>query len=186
MPSKDTLTNGTIWATTCELYDNLSCLSERVNEAVRLIDPKFHQHLSTLRSVSEQRHPGLKSLNAIDPLLYEGRELLYNRRSQIHNDKQDPRLAYAGLFAAGTFTSGGYLVLPHLGPLRIRFLPGDFNLVRGRILKHMIEEWNGGQRIGIPHFTHTSLWRDCRLAHLVNTVTSDDEESEVEDDDWAI
>jgi hypothetical protein len=186
MPSKDTLTNGTIFSTTCELYQNLSCLSERVNEAVRLIDPKFHLHLSTLRSVSEQRHPVLKCLNSIDPLLFEGRELLFNRRSQIHRDRQDPPLAYAGLFAAGNFTSGGYLVFPLLGPLRIRLRPGDFSLVRGRILEHMTEEWDGGQRIGIPHFTHTALWRNCGLAHLVSTGTLPDEDSEPEYEDYEL
>ena len=52
--------------------------------------------------------------------------------------------------------------------LRVCLLPGDFVLIRGRVLEHMIEEWDGGQRISIPHFTHTSLWRDCGLEDLVD------------------
>ncbi|KAF8834993.1 hypothetical protein BDN67DRAFT_913812 [Paxillus ammoniavirescens] len=63
----------------------------------------------------------------------EGQEVLFNRFSGRHIDSQDPQAAYAGLFAAGSFTSGGYLHLHQLN-LQIRFFPGDFILVRGGVL----------------------------------------------------
>lgn len=167
MPSKDSMKNGTVLARTCELYGEMASLSHRVNEAVRLIDPEFYQDITTLRKRSEKKHAILKGLNSIDPLLFEGRELLFNRRSEAHTDHQDPILGYAGLFAAGNFTHGGMLVFPELGPLRLRLQPGDFVLARGRVLEHLVEEWKGGQRIGIPHFTHTALWRSCGLENRV-------------------
>lgn len=170
MPSKDSLKTGTILARTCELFGELANLSHRVNEAVKQIDGKFHSDLSTLRKRSEKQHAILKGLNSLDPLLFEGRELLFNRRSGVHTDQQDPILGYAGLFAAGDFTKGGFLVFPELGPLRLRLLPGDFALARGRVLKHSVEDWEGGQRIGIPHFTHTALWRSCGLEHCVTPL----------------
>jgi hypothetical protein len=37
--------------------------------------------------------------------------------------------------------------------------PGDIILIRGRVVPHLIEPWTDGQRIAIPHFTHSSLWR---------------------------
>jgi hypothetical protein len=76
-------------------------------------------------------------------------------------------LGYAGLYAAGDFKTGGHVFFPRLR-LRVRLLPGDFILIRGRVLEHEIEAFDGGQRISIPHFTHTSLWRDCGLADLVD------------------
>ena len=109
--------------------------------------------------------PFSKGLNAVDPLLLEGREILFNRKSGLHNDQSDPHLAWAILLALGNF-KGGYIRVPALG-LRARLEPGDAIFIRGRVLKHEIEAWSGGQRISIPHFTHTSVWR---AAGMVNEV----------------
>lgn len=149
------------------MYRNLSSLSTSVNEVVRIADPVFHGHQQLLRKAVEEAHPIATCMNAIDPLLFEGREILFNRRSGVHRDSQDPQLAYAGLFAAGNFTEGGELELPDL-KLTLRLKPGDFVLIRGRVLQHGIRDWDGGQRICIPHFTHTSLWRDRSLEGLVS------------------
>jgi hypothetical protein len=35
-------------------------------------------------------YPGFKIMTDIDPLIYEGRELLFNRSSGLHTDSQDP------------------------------------------------------------------------------------------------
>ena len=120
-----------------------------------------------LYKVSRAKHLSLAAWASVDPLLMEGRELLFNCLSGPHRDSLDPRLAYAGLYAAGNFTSRGYLYFRQL-KLRVHLLPGDFVLLWGRVLEHEIEAWEGGQCISIPHFTHTSLWRDCGLSHLVD------------------
>jgi hypothetical protein len=157
---------GGTFARTAELYREFDLLSKKINETISLVDPSFFSALSQLSEVSKAKHSLLAVWASIDPLLMEGRELLFNRRSGRHRDSQDPPLAYAGLYAAGNFTSGGSLYFRQLN-LWVRLLPGDFVLLRGRVLEHEIESWEGGQRIGIPHFTHTSLWRDCQLDHLV-------------------
>jgi hypothetical protein len=167
VPSADCLTSGGVFSSTAELYRKLDHLSRKVNEAIRLADPIFFDALTQLSKVSKEKHSSLAVWDSVDPLLLEGRELLFNRLSGRHFDSQDPKLAYAGLYAAGNFSKGGYLFFKQLN-LRVRLLPGDFVLLRGRVLAHEIEEWEGGQRISIPHFTHTSLWRDCGLAHLVD------------------
>lgn len=138
-----------------------------INEVIRVVDLQFFTALSQLCEVSREKHPSLAIWAGIDSLMMEGRELLFNRLSGRHVDSQDPQLAYAGLYAAGNFTSGGHLYFCQLN-LRVRLLPGDFVLLRGRVLEHEVEAWEGGQRISIPHFTHTSLWRDCQLNHLVD------------------
>jgi hypothetical protein len=160
------LKTGGTFARTAELYREFDLLSKKINETISLVDPSFFSALSQLSEVSKAKHSSLAVWASIDPLLMEGRELLFNRRSGRHRDSQDPPLAYAGLYAAGNFTSGGSLYFHQLN-LRVHLLPGDFVLLRSRVLEHEIESWEGGQRIGIPHFTHTSLWRDCQLDHLV-------------------
>jgi hypothetical protein len=167
VPSPETFRSGGAFARTAKLYQDLQPLSKRINETIKQVDPIFFEALSELNRLSTKKHPSLAAWKSVDPLLFEGREILYNRLSGPHRDHQDPKLAYAGLFAAGNFRSGGELYFPDLN-LYVRLHPGDFVLIRGRVLVHEIKEWEGGQRISIPHFTHTSLWRDCGLDHLVD------------------
>jgi hypothetical protein len=167
VPSAECLASGGVFAKTAELYRQFDLLSKKINETIEVVDPKFFAALTKLQNIATVKHSSLAVWRSVDPLLLEGRELLFNRLSGRHKDSQDPRLASAGLYAAGNFKSGGYLFF-HQFNLRVRLLPGDFVLIRGRVLEHEIEAWEGGQRISIPHFTHTSLWRDCGLEYLVD------------------
>jgi hypothetical protein len=141
----------------CQLIFQLRLLSHRINAFLKFADPDHHAELLKVVEKINALIPSYKSLCAIDPLLYEGREILFNRLSGLHTDSQDPPLGYAILAAFGDF-KGGYVYLPNLG-LRIRLHPGDVILLRGRVVPHVIEEWDEGQRICIPHFTHSSTWR---------------------------
>ena len=93
------------------------------------MDPIFFDALSKLHIQATAKHASLAAWTSVDPLLFEGRQLLFNRISGLHWDKLDPKLAYAGLYAAGNFTSGGHVYFPQLN-LRVRLLPGDFVLIR--------------------------------------------------------
>lgn len=169
MPSADTIRTGTAFSATCKLYKELTSLSRRVNAALKIADPTFHKQLDELRKQVEAHEAAADALNKIDPLLFEGREIIFNRHSDYyHRDSQDPQLGYVALYAAGDF-KGGLLDIPDL-KLKVRLEPGDLVLFRGRVLRHKIGRWNKGQRISIPHFTHTSLWRTEKLAGPV-TVT---------------
>ena len=167
VPSPETFKTGGAFARTAQLYQEFDHLSKMINETIKLVDPVFFDALTKFHQVSTAKHSSLAAWTSVDSLLMEGRELLFNRISGRHRDKQDPKLAYAGLYAAGNFKSGGHVSFPQLN-LRVRLLPGDFVLLRGRVLEHEIEAWDGGQRISIPHFTHTNLWRDCGLQDLVD------------------
>jgi hypothetical protein len=167
MPASDMLKNGTIWTETCAYMEELDLLSERVNEVVKMVDPVFYQSLLQLRD-AVQENSSMKALNSIDQLLLEGRELLFNRKSGPHKDSQDPTGGYAGLYALGNFKGGNLRVNLLKGSIRIRLEPGDFVLLRGRVFEHWVEDWTGGQRIAMPHFTHTSLWKRFGLEHLVD------------------
>jgi hypothetical protein len=101
----------------------------------------------------------------VDPLIYEGHEILFNVMTEEHTDSFDPALAYAVIMAAGDF-QGGHLFFCHLG-LCVRFELGDMVMFQGQVLKHLVEVWTGGQRISIPHFTHSSIWKLMGMGHLV-------------------
>jgi hypothetical protein len=161
------MATGIAFTTTCELFTELSILSHQVNEILHFIDPDFYAKLLELcrRANSD---PYIRALNSIDILLLEGREFLYNRLSELHTDGLDPQLGWAILIALGDF-KGGHVHLPQLG-LRVRLQPGDVVLIRGRVVKHEIEEWTDGQRISVPHFTHTSLWSQYGMEDQVSVL----------------
>ena len=59
---------------------------------VRLVDPSFYCTLQELRKKLEAREVLCEGLNYIDPLLFEGREILLNKKTPVHRDSQDPIL----------------------------------------------------------------------------------------------
>lgn len=161
MPSSDIIQTGTKLSATLKLFKTLSSLSRRVNEAVHITDPTFHQQLTELRDALHAMEPVAETMDNVDPLLFEGREIIFNRLSDFHRDSQDPQLGYVALYAGGDFT-GGMLELPEI-KLKVCLEPGDLVLFRGRVLLHKVGEWDSRQRYSIPHFTHTSLWRHTQL-----------------------
>jgi hypothetical protein len=146
VPSPESFKTGGAFARMAELYHQFNLLSKKINETIELVDLVFFDVLTQLHRRATAKHASLAAWTSVDSLLLEGWELLY---------------------AAGNFKSGGCVFFPQLN-LHVCLLPGDFVLLRGRVLEHQIEAWEGGQRISIPHFTHTSLWRDCGLDHLVD------------------
>lgn len=102
------------------------------------------------------------ALDSIDPLITEGRAIMYNRKTPPHVDRLDPPRSWATMITFGNFTEGGDCYIDRL-KLRIRYLPGDAIIIRGRILQHEVEEWGPGQRISIAHFTHSALWKSEKI-----------------------
>lgn len=158
----------------------LSLLSLRVNVLAKTLDPKHHYDSEKLKEMLMSRYPGYRAISFMDDLVYDGREILWNVRSGLHTDPQDPTFSYATLTIFGKDFIGGHLYLPNLG-LRIRMQPGDIVMFRGRVLRHVIEDWTGGQRISIPHFTHTSTWRMARGFLQLDGVDLDEKLSDEED-----
>lgn len=141
---------------TCQLVKDIEILSHRMNAILQHADPQHYAEAVSLRSLIRKVAAAYDVLAGSDVLVYEGREVLYNRKSGLHTDSQDPPLGWALLCALGNF-KGGHVHLPNLG-LRVRLHPGDVVMIRGRVIPHEIEDWEG-QRITIPHFTHSSMWR---------------------------
>jgi len=141
---------------TCEVVVDLQILSHRMNACLEYGDPDHYAEAITIRNTTRKQRASHDALSHSDVLVYEGREILYNRQSGLHTDSQDPELSWAVLSALGEH-KGGHVFLPNLG-LRVRLEPGDIIMLRGRVIPHEIEEWVG-QRITVPHFTHSSMWR---------------------------
>jgi hypothetical protein len=179
--SSDFIKSGKKFKGHCKMLNHFKLISHRINEGIRCFDPLHYEHAEALRVAVEKKYPFARALGIIDNLVYEGHEVLLNVHSGDHYDRQDPKRAWAGMVALG-YHRGGYLVLPQLG-VRIRLEPGDIVFIRGRMLRHFVEDWEGGQRICIPHFTHSSIWRLMNMHDLVG-LDEIPEDEEVVDEEW--
>lgn len=165
MPCTEFMRSGHYFSQYSSLSHKLQMVSHRVNAALKAVDPEHYKRAEALRGRLEDTFPFVNALNTNDPLVYEAREILFNIQKEVHVDRQDPPMSWVVDLALGEH-QGGHLVLPQLG-LRIRLEPGDVIMLRGRMIRHGVEDWTGGQRISMPHFTHSSTWRMMGMGHLV-------------------
>jgi len=128
---------------------------------LREIDPVQHHAMEQLQEACHRKYPHTQAIGAIDPILYEGRAIMFNRQTPKHVDRLDPLRSWAALLVLGAF-QGGTMYIERL-QLRLRYLPGDMIFIRGAILPHEVEAFSGGQRISIAHFTHQSLWKEFNM-----------------------
>lgn len=140
-----------------DLLLNLGIVSHHANSFLLHADRTHYQDAVNLRNIACNQLASQAALATIDPLTYEGRELLFNRVSEEHTDSQDPPFGWAILVAMG-HNSPVTLTLTQLN-VQMRFRPGDGIAIRGRVLKHKTSAWETGQRIVIPHFTHSATWQ---------------------------
>jgi len=156
--SSDFIKSGSQFSTTTTALAEMKSLSLIVNAVLEKIDKAQFEALTNLQTKISLRYPVVEALSSIDPLIMEGRAIMFNRRTPEHKDHLDPFHAWATMITFGNFTEGGECYIKRLR-LCIRYLPGDAIIIRGRILAHEVKNWGPGQRISIAHFTHTALWK---------------------------
>ncbi|TDL13343.1 hypothetical protein BD410DRAFT_735516 [Rickenella mellea] len=102
----------------------------------------------------------------IDPSLWQGRSVIFNRQTPDHVDRRDDPKEFTPIFVLGRF-GGGYIRLKTLR-LRMWFGGGACVFIRGGLFPHGIEPFHGSQRVSIAHFAHRSLFRqlDVKLSSL--------------------
>ena len=155
--STDFIKSGSQLSMTTTTLAEMKTLSLLINAILEKIDQKQFEALNNLHTIICQCYPVVTALSSIDPLLMEGRAIMFNRKTPSHTDRLDPVLSWATMITFGNFSTGGECYIKRL-KLHIRYLPGDAIIIRGRILAHEVEEWGLGQHISIAHFTHTALW----------------------------
>ena len=138
------------------LKDNMWATSHRINGLLEHLDPTQYQALQDLRKAVHAKYAFARAVDSIDPLLFEGRAIMWNRQTRLHGDYTDPVRAWVALLVLGKFKKG-HLFVPRLN-LRLSYEPGTIVYLRGHILPHEVEAWEDGQRVSIVHFTHQSVW----------------------------
>jgi hypothetical protein len=155
------LKSGQQFSLAMAIWDAFCSTSHRLNFLLKCLDPIQYTALQRLRNTVHRKYLFAQALDSIDPLLMEGRAIMWNRQTSLHSDKIDLVKAWVALLVWGAFVKGA-LVFPGLG-LQVSYEPGTIVWLRGHILPHMVEVWEGGQRVSVVHFTHQSLWNECEM-----------------------
>lgn len=137
-------------------------VSQRLNYILELLDPAAASQYEKLQATATTDLEYLQAIKSLDPSYWQGRMILFNLQAPPHLDKRNPPAEWTPLHAAGSFVAGGSLFLHDLN-LRLRYLPGDLIFIRGRLLEHSVEPWQGGQRISAVYFTHEDMWKYYKL-----------------------
>ncbi|KAJ7711332.1 hypothetical protein B0H16DRAFT_1745278 [Mycena metata] len=99
--SSHVIKSGGNFSHSLELMAQLRLVSHRVNDLLEFADPAHHAALGKLRTSADRKHEFVRALNSGDPLLMEGREIMYNRKTGIHKDGSDPKKGWAVLVVVG-------------------------------------------------------------------------------------
>ena len=85
------------------------------------------------------------------PSFFSGIEVISNRTTPCHRDIGSAPPDYDFLVSAGNHTEAWF----HLPDLMAKLLykPGTVTAISGKVLRHAVYSWEGGERICIAHFT---------------------------------
>jgi len=89
------------------------------------------------------------------PTAASGVSVIANRASVCHVDTKGSKEWYDFLLTAGTYKECGFC-LPDL-QLQLKYLPGTVVALNGRILRHEVLEWKGGDRVCYAHWTRPNV-----------------------------
>ena len=153
--------------------EDLELVSAYCTRSLLCLDPLQYGLLHKVYDHRLSKYPSQRAFAKVDQnMMWEGREIMFNRWSKRHWDKQDPHWSWACITYVGDFV-GANFEFPQL-KLRIRLSPGDVVFFRGRDLLHEVPRWVSGQRHFLVHFTHQALWTEagypCRSSPAVPPV----------------
>ena len=149
-------------------------VSVYIMAALQQIDPTQHSLLEMLWKRTCEKERVQQLFNSVNGgLAYEGREVVFNHWSDIHQDKHNPHWSWANTLYFGTFHRAK-LCFPQLNVMVILY-PGDMVYFWGRNLVHNALNWDSGTCNFLIHFTHQHMWEHigmiCASQKAVNFET---------------
>lgn len=95
------------------------------------------------------------------PSFFSGIEVITNRITPLHRDPQAAPPVYDFLVSAGTHKEA-WLDLPDVRA-RVEYKPGTVIAVCGKVLRHGVAAWDGGERICLAHFIRDNVHNRLQL-----------------------
>jgi hypothetical protein len=87
--------------------------------------------------------------------------VIVNRKTPLHRDKGGNPSMYDILVAAGTYKSC-LMELPDIGAM-LQYNPGTVIAICGKVLRHGVRSWEGGERICYPFYCRDNVHHRLNL-----------------------
>lgn len=128
-----------------------------------LISPELHrigtQATNMLKHGQwlKNKHPNINLWTSI----YSGIEVIVNRVTPVHRDSEAAPSMYDLLVSAGTHQQA-WMDLPDV-KARLTYEPCTVVAISGKVLRHGVDSWVGGERICIAHFIRDNVHNRLKL-----------------------
>ena len=135
----------------------LSCIEDTehdINKLMQLIAPQLFQAGMAAIGTTKQLHSDHPNIG-LWASAFSAIGVIVNRITPAHRDAGGWKACYDLLVAAGTYKMA-YLDLPDLGA-RIEYNPGTAVAITGKILRHAVVDWKGGERICYAHYMRNNV-----------------------------
>lgn len=138
----------------------------RINDTEREVDILFSLIAPSLHDSATKAMEMIKNIHKLDnvqkwPTAYSGIAVLANRKTLCHRDPGGCHEWYDLLISAGTHTKA-YLKVWDIGA-EFEYNPGTAIAICGKVFKHSVEHWEGGERICYAHFMRDDVLERLRI-----------------------
>jgi hypothetical protein len=134
--------------------NEISNTEQAVNHIFSLIAPKLHEDGMESVQKIKAAHPDHVGVQTW-PSDFNGIGVIVNRITPVHRDKGGRMEWYDLLVAAGTYRSAK-MILSDLGA-ELQYNPGTAVAVTGRLFRHGVATWEGGERICYAHYMRNNV-----------------------------
>jgi hypothetical protein len=134
--------------------DGIAGAENDLNALMSLIAPDLYDTgKASISMIQEEHenHPNLSKWSSI----FTGISVIVNRKTPPHRDAGGCIEWYDLLVAAGTYRKA-YLKLHDLRG-RLLYNPGTVVAVCGKLFRHSVEDWSGGERICYAHYMRNNV-----------------------------
>ncbi|KAJ7129940.1 hypothetical protein C8R46DRAFT_1330011 [Mycena filopes] len=157
--SHDMINNCGTFSRSMEYINHTHMVSYHVNSLLAHINPTYYAAAQEVHAKSEDELPFSKRLGYSDPLVYEGCELLMNRKTPNHTNNSDLINSWMILIAgADTVDTDMYTCNLNLCTC---FCPSDAIAIHGKCIVHSVPHFTDGQHISVAYFTHKTTMGCC-------------------------
>jgi hypothetical protein len=133
-----------------------------INDLLQIIAPGLHK--AGMDAIAQVKEVNSQIENVrMWPSVFSGVSTIVNRKTLAHRDQGGWASCFDILCAAGTYDKA-YLDVPDIGA-QFCYRPGTVVAICGRVLRHSVPTWSGGERICIAHFMRANVHSRLQVKH---------------------
>jgi hypothetical protein len=134
--------------------------TKRINHMLSLLDGEAHRLQSQLMDFVREDQESCQFIGK-DPSLFTSYHLVFNRKTAIHTDRQDPPNSWCALLVLGDQHTAKLALQKQ--QVDLHYVPGTLVFLRGKEVPHFLKDWDYKYRMAIVWFSHKVSWEEFEL-----------------------